>query len=264
MRNILLVNDDGLLSPGLAALASALSPGHVLTIAVPATQKSWIGKASSYHRSLPYRRAEVAGLPAIVLDGTPSDCAVAGIHHFCPSKPDFVVSGLNIGANVGDSYILSSGTVGGALEGVLAGIPALACGLEFSSEATKLMEFEPSNDDVSLFAFAAGYTARAVSTLVDLGPERPLLFNLNFGERAGPASRLVHTTMARYDYGCFLVKRDGELYHEGSAKDAAHAAPGSDMAVVRSGDISFSILKLFAEDTSCSTTANRFIAAMDR
>ncbi|HUI69681.1 MAG TPA: 5'/3'-nucleotidase SurE [Spirochaetia bacterium] len=264
MKSILLVNDDGLLSPGLSALALALSADSVLTIVAPATQKSWIGKASSYHRSLPYRREEVGGLPAIVLDGTPSDCAVAGIHHFCPGKPDFVVSGINVGANVGDSYILSSGTVGGAVEGVLAGIPSLACGLEFSPDVTKRLEFEPSDDDVSLFDFAARQTARAVSTLLGLGLPQPLLFNLNFGQGAGPGSRLVHTTVAHYDYGCFLSKRDGELYHEGSNKDCSRAAPGSDMAVVGSGDISFSILRLFGDDSSFSAVAARFIAAMER
>jgi len=261
-KNILLVNDDGLRSPGLRALASVLSPRHTLTIVAPSTQKSWIGKASSYHKSLPYQRTMVDGMQAIMLDGTPSDCAVAGIHHFCPGKPDLVVSGINVGANVGDSFILSSGTVGGALEGVLAGIPSLACGLEFSQQETMQMEFNPSDDDLFHFAFAAEYVARAADALLGLEMPSPMLVNLNFGQGADTDSRLEHTAIARYDYGCFLSARGNELYHGGSAKDPSRMEPGTDMAAVRDGNISFSIVELFQESRASEDFASRFLSAM--
>jgi 5'-nucleotidase len=261
-KNIVLVNDDGLRSPGLRALASSLARRHALTIVAPSSQKSWIGKASSYHRSLRFERVELDGLPAVLLDGTPADCAVAAVHHFSAGRPDFLVSGINVGANVGDSYILSSGTVGGAMEGMLAGIPSLACGVEFSNEATQQIEFEPSDGDLSRFAFAADYTARVVDALLGLAMPRPMLFNLNFAETASEKSRLVHAAVARYDYGCFLEERGGELYHRGSAKDPSRAGPATDMAAVRDGNISLSILDLLHESAASSDFAARLIAAL--
>jgi 5'-nucleotidase len=158
MKRVLLVNDDGYTSPGLRALLPALSNDFELTVVAPAAQKSWIGKASSYHREIRSEKITVDSFPVHVLEGTPSDCVSAGIHYICEKKPDMVVSGINVGANVGDSYILSSGTVGGAIEAALAGIPAIAVGVEFLHEQTRKIEFEPGDEDVSLFLFAASLT----------------------------------------------------------------------------------------------------------
>ncbi|MGA2479464.1 MAG: 5'/3'-nucleotidase SurE, partial [Spirochaetia bacterium] len=152
--------------------------------------------------------------------------------------------------------------VGGAMEGMLAGIPSLACGVEFSHQATQQIEFEPSDADLSRFAFAANYTARVVDALLGLEMSYPMLFNLNFAETASEKSRLVHTAVARYDYGCFLAEHDGELYHGGSPKDPSRAKPGTDMAAVRDGDISLSILDFLQESAASLGIAARLMAAL--
>lgn len=246
MYEILLINDDGLYSPGLRALLPIFADDYNLTVVAPFTQKSWIGKASSYHRTLRYEHTKVDGVPAFLFDGTPSDCAVAGIYHFCKRKPDLLISGINAGANIGDSYILSSGTVGGALEGAIAGIPSIAVGVEFSPITTKKIEFEPTPEDLKRFQFAARFTGRLVRCLLKISlPPEIRVFNLNFDEGADENSPVEITRPARYNYGNFLEKKNKGLFHKGAVKDLSQVEPGTDMAAIRDGKISLSLIGLF-------------------
>jgi 5'-nucleotidase len=247
MPSALLVNDDGIDSPGLKAVIPVLAETFSLTVVVPMTQKSWIGKASSYHTNLEIQRTEIDGFPVISLNGTPADCAVAGMYHFCETRPDLLISGINVGANVGDAYVYSSGTVGGALEGVLAGIPALSVGVEFSHEAVKQMEFEPEEKDIGRFSFAAALAGK-IAGLILSEPDlsQGYVWNLNMDEKADDISPVALARPARYSYGNFLEERKAGLYHAGSAKHLKDAPEGTDMAALRDGMISLSVIPLMS------------------
>lgn len=127
---ILITNDDDFTSPLLHFLIEYFSD-HELTIVVPATQQSWKGKSMTRMEELWYEEFELAGKKAFKVNGTPADCVNLGIYNFSESKPDLVISGPNLGYNIGMSFLVSSGTVGAAIEGNIARIPSIALSQQF-------------------------------------------------------------------------------------------------------------------------------------
>ena len=117
---------------GIRALANALAAaGHTVTVVCPDRERSATGHGLTLHRPLRVNQIEDVFDPAITAwacSGTPSDCVKLALDAILPSPPDFVVSGINHGANLGTD-VLYSGTVSAAMEGVLEGIPALAMSL---------------------------------------------------------------------------------------------------------------------------------------
>jgi 5'-nucleotidase len=123
---VLVTNDDGYRSEGIHALAAALRRLGDVTIVAPVEEASAIGHALTLRRPL---RLEPVKEGVYAVDGTPTDCVnVAITQVFSGELPDLVVSGINKGYNLGDD-ITYSGTVAGALEGALLGIPSLAVSL---------------------------------------------------------------------------------------------------------------------------------------
>ena len=121
-RLILLTNDDGLWAPGLAALARAASRfGRVVTVA-PDRNRSAISSALSLHNIL---RLNEIGTDRFACDGTPVDCVLLGVCEVLGREPDWVLSGVNHGFNLGED-VFYSGTVGAAFEGRLQGARAAA------------------------------------------------------------------------------------------------------------------------------------------
>jgi 5'-nucleotidase len=131
MARILLTNDDGVRSEGLHALAEALAPLGALTIVAPLNESSAIGHALTLARPLRLERYDDR---MYSVDGTPTDCVNIAITRVLNGLPDLVVSGINKGYNLGDD-VTYSGTVAGALEGALLGVPAIAVSLERTREA---------------------------------------------------------------------------------------------------------------------------------
>ena len=121
-EEILVTNDDGVRSEGIKALAAALAPlGEVITVA-PVLEASASGHALTLRRPL---RIEKLSEQVFSVDGTPTDCVNIAIHKVLAGLPDLVVSGINKGCNLGDD-VTYSGTVAGALEGMLLGVPSIA------------------------------------------------------------------------------------------------------------------------------------------
>src|SRR5688500_11912917 len=125
MPLILVTNDDGYRSDGVRALADALRRIGDVTVVAPIEEASAIGHALTLRRPLrlEYIRDGVYGV-----DGTPTDCVNIAIAHVLRRLPDLVVSGINKGWNLGDD-VTYSGTVAGALEGALLGVPSVAVSL---------------------------------------------------------------------------------------------------------------------------------------
>jgi len=140
MKRILVTNDDGVHSDGIHGLAAALAPLGDVTIVAPHVEASAIGHALTLRRPL---RMERLRDRVYEVDGTPTDCVnIALTQLYAPSgsTPDLVVSGINKGYNLGDD-VTYSGTVAGAMEGALLGIPSIAVSLERSLGT---YEFGPS------------------------------------------------------------------------------------------------------------------------
>src|SRR2546422_359764 len=119
---ILITNDDGYRSEGLPELARALAPLGEVTIVAPVLEASAIGHALTLRHPL---RLEHVGDRVFAVDGTPTDCVNIAVTQVLKSLPDLVVSGINKGWNLGDD-VTYSGTVAGALEGGLLGLPGIA------------------------------------------------------------------------------------------------------------------------------------------
>lgn len=135
MRTILLTNDDGIDSPALVPLARALGRLGRVRVVVPDSERSWIGKAISRFEVLQVATTTRQGCAMHAVSGTPADCVSLGIHTLFDAPPDIVVSGINLGLNYGGAFVLSSGTVGGAIEGWIAGLPAVAFSMAIPNDA---------------------------------------------------------------------------------------------------------------------------------
>ena len=126
MKRILVTNDDGVRSPGIHDLARAVTRLGEVTIVAPHQEASAIGHALTLRRPL---RVERVDANVFEVDGTPTDCVNVAITSILPAPPDLILSGINKGYNLGDD-VTYSGTVAGALEGALLGIPSIAVSLE--------------------------------------------------------------------------------------------------------------------------------------
>jgi 5'-nucleotidase len=229
MPRILVTNDDGVHAEGIKVLAAALAPLGELTVVAPLQESSAIGHALTLRRPL---RIEQVGDIFYSVDGTPTDCvnlAVAVL--FKGELPDLVVSGINTGWNLGDD-VTYSGTVAGALEAALLGIPAIAVSLR------RMRDYQ----------FDFGPSASAAATLADIVlrhslPDRTFLnVNVPKGEPKG----FKRTIQGKRNHITKISERldpRGKPYYwieEGIDEWAPHDR--SDYHAVKEGYISVSLL----------------------
>ncbi len=166
--NILVSNDDGISALGIRVLANTLAAaGHRVTVVCPDRERSATGHGLTLHR--PIRTEIVEGIfdPAVTAwscSGTPSDCVKFALSAVVSEKPDFVVSGINHGSNLGTD-VLYSGTVSAAMEGLLEGIPSIA----FSLSSHTSHNFQP----------AADFACRLVQQLPQQAIAPAVLLNVN-------------------------------------------------------------------------------------
>src|ERR1043166_5720731 len=119
---LLATNDDGILAHGLECLVAAAEPLGEVTIVAPDREQSATSHSLTLHHPLrPVKRGERRWQ----IDGTPTDCVMIGVEALMPHRPDFVLSGINHGQNMGED-VLYSGTVAAAMEGLALGIPSIA------------------------------------------------------------------------------------------------------------------------------------------
>lgn len=125
-KSIPVANDDGIFSPGIKALALALADVGDVVVVAPDVEQSAVGHGITIRRPLRFRHTASAGFGEIAayrVDGTPADCVVLSVHLL--GRPDLVVSGINLGPNLGDD-LTHSGTVAAAIEGLALGVPSIA------------------------------------------------------------------------------------------------------------------------------------------
>ncbi len=190
---ILVANDDGIFSPGIKALALALADlGEVMVVA-PDVEQSAVGHGITIRRPLRFKHTASAGfgdVPAYRVDGTPADCVVLGVHLL--GTPDLVVSGINLGPNMGRD-LTHSGTVAAAIEGLTLGVPSIA----FSQQASAGGEFS--------FEAGARYAAQLAGQVLGSGLPPATLLNVNFP--AGPLRGARVTRLSDHRYEDTLLRR---------------------------------------------------------
>lgn len=170
---ILITNDDGVYAPGIMALANEFAKEHDVTVVAPDRERSSCGRSMTMDRPLTIRKMNIEGYSNCAVyatSGTPTDCVKLGTYEIMHRKTDLVLSGINIGANMGTD-IAYSGTVNAAMEACMLGYPAVA----FSQQM--LGATMPQRE--ALFDASAKRSAQLIG---QLGTEhlRNYIYNINF------------------------------------------------------------------------------------
>ncbi len=134
--SILLTNDDGVSSIGLWAAYDALKPIADVTVVAPASQQSAVGRSISIFEPLRVTQVTMNGIKAWAVAGKPTDAVIIGLYSL-NLKPVMVVSGINIGENLSTESIMTSGTVGAALEASNQGTKGIAFSLQVEDQGDK-------------------------------------------------------------------------------------------------------------------------------
>ena len=228
---ILLTNDDGISAPGLAVLeeiaAEIAGPdGEVWTVA-PAFEQSGVAHCISYTK--PLMLAEL-GERRWAAEGSPADCVIAGLHHILPDRPDLILSGVNRGNNSAENT-LYSGTIGGAMEGALQGLPAIALSQYYGPANARAEDpFEASR------VHGATAVRACIEAGFDASAAYPIFFNVNFPPvLASDVKGLAASTQGRrpeVSVGATATKSpNGRNYlWLGGGNQQVATAPGSDAA----------------------------------
>ncbi|HZM36062.1 MAG TPA: 5'/3'-nucleotidase SurE [Burkholderiales bacterium] len=244
---ILVSNDDGYFAPGITLLAEALRQLGEVTVVAPERDRSGASNSLTLDRPLTVRRAANGYFS---VNGTPTDCvhiAVTGLLNF---TPDVIVSGINLGANMGDDTIYS-GTVAAAVEGYLLGIPSVALSL-----TSKTGEH---------FDSAIGIALQMVERLRRAPFGEPVLLNVNIPD-VGPGELLgIEVTRLGKRHKAEPVVRiqtpRGETaYWIGPAGGAADAGPGTDFHAVENRRVSVTPLRMDLTHAGQLARTNEWLA----
>jgi len=224
MSYILVTNDDGVHSPGLAALADAAARIAPVVIVAPDRNRSAVGHALTLYAPL---RAEELRPGVFAVDGTPTDCVNLGVHGLVEGTPQLVVSGINSGANLGDD-ITYSGTVSAALEAALMGYPALAFSLN-----SRIFEVEALNAATSV-----AETLMCAVLQHGLPPDTFLNINIPLEKIKG----ICLTRQGKRRYSDDIVQktdpRGRSYYWIGGGVGSFEDQPGTDCHAVNAGLVS--------------------------
>jgi 5'-nucleotidase len=229
---ILVSNDDGIHSAGLAALATTLETVGDVIVVAPDREQSACSHALTLHRPL---RIDEIGPARFAVDGTPTDCVNLAINAILKDRPALLVSGINRGANLGDD-VTYSGTVSAAMEGTLLGVPSIAMSLIGRST------FD--------YAIAADVAARLARFVLAHGLPPDTLLNVNVPQEfEGAAPRAVALTrMGRRRYGDAIVEKldpRGRKYYWIAGEEVPFVAEeGTDFHAVHQGLISVTPIHL--------------------
>lgn len=247
--HVLVTNDDGIESAFLHQLVDALSKHFKVSVAAPAFEQSWIGRAVSRHTEVEVIRSPSYFDPSIeawAISGTPTDCVNIALGNLLTEKPDIVVSGINIGYNTTETLILSSGTVAGAIEGALWGLPAIAfskCVPRDIFEAVRDSNGQTQGRFSTSLLSAAEHAARIALETVSNPPVTGTVLNINFPADTTDATTIENTFPAKIELGgLYKETQPGKFHFHYSEGTIIEAHPQSDRATLERGQISCSLL----------------------
>lgn len=253
--HILLTNDDGINAPGLQALediARALSPSR-MTIVAPEYDQSGVAHSLSLNDPL---RLREAGPDRYAIKGTPTDCVIMAIHHvFQGRRPDLVLSGVNRGHNVAED-VTYSGTVAGAMEGTILGVPSIALSQSYSSGDRENVPW----------ATAVTHAPDIIRKLLKAGVSPATLININFPNcEPDEIAGVTVCTQGKRDAALLKIeeRRDGRnipYYWIGFERQRSIPRPGTDLAALAERRIAVTPLRVDLTDTVAMT---HFATAFD-
>lgn len=228
---LLLTNDDGVYSPGIRALAEVARRFGEVRIVAPDVEMSSAGHSITASRPLSYKRTPIAGVEAFRVNGTPADCVALGMHHW--ENVDVVLSGINMGSNLGNS-IWHSGTLAGAKQAALFGLRGIA----FS---TPVINDEPN------FDILKPWVERVLDLLLKMPPE-PLI-NVNLPARIPQGVKWTRQSVRYYD-GKIMPGKDpmGRQHFWFTVMPLQAPEGGTDRHAIEHGYVSMTPLRLDLTD----------------
>lgn len=233
---ILITNDDGVYSPGIAALAQVASRFGEVRIVAPDVEMSSAGQSITASRPVSYKRTPLPALPdsieAYRVNGTPSDCVMLGTTLW--QHVELVLSGINIGSNIGNA-LWHSGTLAGAKQAALLGLRGIA----LSTPATE--EAQPD------FEVLKPWAASVLEMLLDF-PD-PCLINVNFPSGPPRGTRWTRQSVRHYD-GKVVPGKDpmGRTHYWFTVVPVEATEEGTDRWAVEQGYVSMTPLRLDITD----------------
>jgi 5'-nucleotidase len=228
---ILVSNDDGVYSPGIAALARAAQAFGEVRVVAPDVEQSSAGHSITSSRPLRYRRTAIfEDIEAYRVNGTPADCVALGT--FMWEKVDVVLSGINLGPNLGNAT-WHSGTLAAAKQATLLGIRGIALSTPVADEETD-------------FSTIAPWVHRALEVLLD--DSCPRLVNVNF-PREPRGMRWTAQAVDQYD-GKVVPGEDpmGRMHYWFTVVPLERHREGTDLWAVENGYVSLTPLRLDLTD----------------
>jgi 5'-nucleotidase len=229
MPRILVTNDDGIYSEGLAKLTEAMRPLGEVVVVAPDREQRAASHALTLNRPL---RLQQIGDDRWIVDGTPTDCVnLALLHLFKDRRPDLVVSGINFGPNMGDD-VTYSGTISAAFEGSLLNVPSIA----FSAFIGERFDFTP----------CASFAAKLVAEALETHRDPRVILNVNFPDPPFAGVRVTKLGQREYVVGVIerLDPRGRKYYWIGGEPPVWHQGAGTDIEAVMSGFVSITPLHL--------------------
>jgi 5'-nucleotidase len=233
---ILVTNDDGFHAEGVSVLeriARALSDD--VWVVAPETDQSGLSHSLSLNDPLRLREVDERHF---ALRGTPSDCVIMGVRRIIGAKPDLVLSGVNSGRNVADD-ITYSGTIAGAIEGTLLGIPSVALSQAFTYKDKRIVPWET----------AEAWGPKVVRSLLSFGFPDGIVYNVNFPDCGPDAVTDIRVTgQGKLTHGLHIDERiDGRgnpYFWLAYRREKPLIAPGTDLDALANGAVSVTPLRL--------------------
>ena len=252
---ILVTNDDSVDSPALVPLINELAAILPVRAVVPAAECSWTSKRMTRFGELDLAQVDCEGLQVWSLSGSPADCANLGIHNLCSRKPSLVVSGINIGTNAGLAFMLSSGTVGAAVEAALAGVPSAAFSVELEKPDYQRWRSERNLDSLArLWSSTAAVSAEIAAEVLSSGlPAGASALNVNMPPGTTPSTPRRLTGVSKTTYGRFFKRLESGRYSYDSARlEVLEPDSGTDVEVLGRGEVSITPIQLGFEGDGTS------------
>jgi 5'-nucleotidase len=232
---ILVTNDDGIHAPGLEALIEiAQQLSKDVWVVAPEANQSGAGHSLSISRPL---RARELSDKKFAIEGTPTDCVLLAVKHLMKDhKPDIVLSGVNRGTNMSDD-VTYSGTIAGAMEGCLLGLPSIAFSQSFAYE-------HPVK-----WATATAFGADVARKVLAAGWPNNVFINVNFPNVVASSVKGIKVTRQGVRaFGSSIVERidpRGGHYYWNSYTPGEHEDdPDGDVSAIRAGYVSVTPLHL--------------------
>jgi 5'-nucleotidase len=236
---ILLTNDDGIFAPGILAVKAALETIAEVVVVAPERQRSAAGHAITLHKPLRLTKTTLPdGSTGLATNGTPTDCVTLGLDVVMKGACDLVVSGINIGANLGWD-VTYSGTVAAAIEGAVLGVPAFAISVALQPGSEEPVDLRPAAEFAVKLATQLQHSPLPANTLLNVNVPNVAAAELNGAE-------ITH--QGRREYVDRIVEREdpsGRPYYwqAGSIREDV-PDPGSDVHAVLNKRISVTPLHL--------------------